>query len=196
MTPLASAIAALAITGGLSVPEAEASNPRPFSSEWFAASRPNASQPRPGNGVGTPPPLAQQQRSREQLQHSINNLGRTATAVAAQRAAQEAARRAAQQAASNIPNGLGEGGLKVDVNPDTAGWLNAEDPTQTTKDGHTTVSIEQTADKAILNWETFNVGRDTTVDFDQQANWAALNRVNDPTPAPVRSRAGSRATAR
>ncbi len=178
--PLALAIASILAVGA---GQAEA-GPRPFSSEWFAASRPNASQPRPGNGVGTPPPLAQQQRSREQLQHSINNLGRTAAAVAAQRAAQEAARRAAQQAASTIPNGLGEGGLKVDVNPDTAGWLNAKDPTQTTKDGHTTVSIEQTADKAILNWETFNVGRDTTVDFEQQANWAALNRVNDPNARP------------
>ncbi|AFT71426.1 Filamentous hemagglutinin-like protein [Alloalcanivorax dieselolei B5] len=157
---------------------------RPFSAEWFSAMRSGTAQPRPGNGVGTPPPLSQQQRAREQLQHSINNLGRTAAAVAAQRAAQEAARRAAQQAASNIPNGLGEGGLKVDVNPDTADWRGAKDPTQTTKDGHTTVSIEQTADKAILNWETFNVGRDTTVDFDQQANWAALNRVNDPNARP------------
>ncbi|WP_229682920.1 filamentous hemagglutinin N-terminal domain-containing protein, partial [Alloalcanivorax dieselolei] len=167
----------------LMVGQADAGS-RPFSAEWFSAMRSGTAQPRPGNGVGTPPPLSQQQRAREQLQHSINNLGRTAAAVAAQRAAQEAARRAAQQAASNIPNGLGEGGLKVDVNPDTADWRGAKDPTQTTKDGHTTVSIEQTADKAILNWETFNVGRDTTVDFDQQANWAALNRVNDPNARP------------
>ncbi|MQT72112.1 filamentous hemagglutinin N-terminal domain-containing protein, partial [Pseudomonas sp. FSL R10-0071] len=47
-----------------------------------------------------------------------------------------------------------------------------------------TVTIEQTADKAILNWETFNVGRNTTVDFQQQSNWAALNRVNDPNAKP------------
>ncbi|MCU5781108.1 hypothetical protein MA04_00408 [Alcanivorax balearicus MACL04] len=178
--PLALAVASILAVGA---GQADAGS-RPFSAEWFSAMRSGTAQPRPGNGVGTPPPLSQQQRAREQLQHSINNLGRTAAAVAAQRAAQEAARRAAQQAASNIPNGLGEGGLKVDVNPDTAGWLNAEDPTQTTKDGHTTVSIGQTADKAILNWETFNVGRDTTVDFDQQANWAVLNRVNDPSARP------------
>ncbi|MFT0138257.1 filamentous hemagglutinin family protein [Alcanivoracaceae bacterium MT1] len=178
--PLALAVASILAVGA---GQADAGS-RPFSAEWFSAMRSGTAQPRPGNGVGTPPPLSQQQRAREQLQHSINNLGRTAAAVAAQRAAQEAARKAAQQAASNIPNGLGEGGLKVDVNPDTAGWLGAKDPTQTTKDGHTTVRIEQTADKAILNWETFNVGRDTTVDFDQQANWAALNRVNDPNARP------------
>ncbi|KAF0807282.1 filamentous hemagglutinin-like protein [Alcanivorax xiamenensis] len=171
--PLALAVASILAVGA---GQADASSPRPFSPEWFAAAR--------ANTAPTARPLAQQRQARERLQHSINNVGRTAAAVAAQRAAQEAARKAAQQAASNIPNGLGDGGLKVDVNPDTAGWLNAKDPTQTTKDGHTTVRIEQTADKAILNWETFNVGRDTTVDFDQQANWAALNRVNDPNARP------------
>lgn len=178
--PLALAVASILAVGA---GQAEASSPRPFSPEWFAAARGAAAQNR-ANTAPTARPLAQQRQARERLQHSINNVGRTAAAVAAQRAAQEAARKAAQQAASNIPNGLGEGGLKVDVNPDTAGWLGAKDPTQTTKDGHTTVRIEQTADKAILNWETFNVGRDTTVDFDQQANWAALNRVNDPNARP------------
>ena len=51
-------------------------------------------------------------------------------------------------------------------------------------DGKTTVTIEQTADKAILNWETFNVGRNTTVDFKQDAAWSALNRINDPNARP------------
>ncbi len=46
------------------------------------------------------------------------------------------------------------------------------------------MTIEQTADKAILNWEAFNVGRNTTVDFQQQASWAVLNRVNDPDAQP------------
>src|SRR5690606_5560358 len=31
---------------------------------------------------------------------------------------------------------------------------------------------------------TFNVGRDTTVAFDQQADWAVLNRINDPSARP------------
>uniref|UniRef100_UPI0024E1E369 hypothetical protein n=1 Tax=Alloalcanivorax xenomutans TaxID=1094342 RepID=UPI0024E1E369 len=132
--PLALAVASILAVGA---GQAEASSPRPFSPEWFAAARGAAAQNR-ANTAPTVRPLAQQRQARERLQHSINNVGRTAAAVAAQRAAQEAARKAAQQAASNIPNGLGEGGLKVDVNPDTAGWLGAKDPTQTTKDGHTT----------------------------------------------------------
>ncbi|WP_157057142.1 two-partner secretion domain-containing protein, partial [Herbaspirillum autotrophicum] len=50
--------------------------------------------------------------------------------------------------------------------------------------GKTTVTIQQTADKAILNWETFNVGMNTTVNFQQQASWSVLNRVNDPLARP------------
>ncbi len=42
------------------------------------------------------------------------------------------------------------------------------------------------ATQAILNWQTFNVGKNTTVVFDQQgnSNWIALNRVLDPTGNP------------
>src|SRR5690606_34642716 len=55
---------------------------------------------------------------------------------------------------------------------------------QTVVGDQTTVLIEQTADKAILNWETFNVGRNTTVRFEQNADWSVLNRVNDPQARP------------
>ena len=179
VSPLARAVAlVLAVSAG----QAEA-GPRASGPDWFAAARSGAAE-RGSSAARHGAPLAQQQRSREHLQRSITNLSRTAAAVAAQRAAQDTARKAAREMASNIPNGLTEGGLKVDTHPDTAGWLNAEDPTQSVRDGHTTVNIKQTANKAILNWETFNVSRDTTVDFDQQANWAALNRVNDPNARP------------
>lgn len=180
--PLARAVALILAVGTSGLADA---GPRPLSSAWMAAkaaSRATAPAPRPDNARGARS-LAQQQ-ARQKLRRSIDNLTRTAGAIAAQRAAQEAARQAARQAASNIPDGLADGGLKVDANPDTAGWLNAGDPTQSVHDGHTTVNIKQTANKAILNWETFNVSRDTTVDFDQQANWAALNRVNDPNARP------------
>ncbi len=180
--PLARAVALILTVGTSGLVDAE---PRPLSSAWMAAkaaSRASAPAPRPDSAGGARS-LAQQQ-ARQKLRRSIDNLTRTAGAIAAQRAAQEAARQAARQAASNIPDGLADGGLKVDANPDTAGWLNAEDPTQSVRDGHTTVNIKQTANKAILNWETFNVSRDTTVDFDQQANWAVLNRVNDPNARP------------
>ncbi|MGO4328283.1 MULTISPECIES: filamentous haemagglutinin family protein [unclassified Cupriavidus] len=128
-------------------------------------------------------PNAQQQRASEQLQRSIQNLGQAAQGIAAMQATQAAARQAAEQQ-SPVPDGLAEGGLKVDTNSLTAGWLNAKNPTQKTADGRTQVTIEQTADKAILNWETFNVGRNTTVEFQQKQDWAVLNRVNDPQARP------------
>lgn len=129
-------------------------------------------------------PLAQQQQANTQLQRSIGNLSLAARSIAAQQAAQTAAQAAASSAASNVPDGLVEGGLKVDTNSLTSGWLNANAPTQGLSEGRTKVTIEQTGAKAILNWETFNVGKNTTVEFKQQADWAVLNRVNDPQARP------------
>ncbi|WP_408908496.1 filamentous hemagglutinin N-terminal domain-containing protein, partial [Variovorax paradoxus] len=85
-----------------------------------------------------------------------------------------------------MPDGLAEGGLRVDGNSLSAGWLNAQAPQQTQANGRTTVAIRQTGDRAILNWESFNVGRHTTVEFQQQPDWAVLNRVNDPQARPSR----------
>ncbi len=129
------------------------------------------------------PTLNQQARANQQLARSISTLNTSVAAIAAQQAAQAAGRQAALGQVSTIPDGLGKGGLQVD-NSLTQGWTNAKGPTQTQAGGKTTVNIEQTADKAILNWETFNVGRNTTVDFQQQSNWALLNRVNDPSARP------------
>ncbi|WP_439125709.1 MAG: filamentous hemagglutinin family protein [Pseudomonas rhizophila] len=179
LKPLAQAIALLMVAGNAHAATA-------FSSAWFAAKgasqaggagRPATAQP------GMPPPLAQQQRANAQLQRSLTNLNNTVAAIAAQQAAQAAGRQAAFGQVQTVPDGLGEGGLKVD-NSLTQGWLNAKGPQQTQAGGKTTVKIEQTADKAILNWETFNVGRNTTVDFQQQSDWAVLNRVNDPQARP------------
>ena len=39
------------------------------------------------------------------------------------------------------------------------------------------MTIEQTQSRAILNWDSFNVGRNTTLQFKQNASDAALNRV-------------------
>ncbi|MCO5625311.1 filamentous hemagglutinin family protein [Pseudomonas aeruginosa] len=129
--------------------------------------------------------MAQQQRVNQQLQRSMANLNNTVAAIAAQQAAQAAGRQAALNLPQDVPDGLGEGGLKVDASlPFEQAWQNAKGPVQTQAGGKTTVSIEQTADKAVLNWETFNVGRNTTVDFQQHADWALLNRVNDPSARP------------
>ncbi|PYC15026.1 hemagglutinin [Pseudomonas mosselii] len=184
LKPLAQAIALLMLAGS-------AQAAQPFSSGWFAAkgasSAPSGAAGAGGAGQvlpGSPPPLAQQQRLNQQFQRSVNNLNNTVAAIAAQQAAQANGRTLAQVQPQVVPNGLGEGGLKVDENPLTQGWLNAKAPQQSQAGGKTQVRIEQTADKAILNWETFNVGRDTTVRFEQQADWAVLNRVNDPAARP------------
>jgi filamentous hemagglutinin family protein len=78
------------------------------------------------------------------------------------------------------------------VGTDPTLWQNANLPTQSTSNGQTTVTIQQTAQKAILTWFNFNVGKNTTAYFDQSAgtaadgsnNWVALNRVIDPSGVP------------
>lgn len=179
LKPLAHAIALLMVAGNAQAATA-------FSASWFAdkgatqaatAARLSAGQ------VPGIPTLNQQARVNQQLARSISTLNTSVAAIAAQQAAQAAGRQAAFGQVSNIPDGLGKGGLQVD-NSLTQGWLNANGPKQSQSGGKTTVTIEQTADKAILNWETFNVGRNTTVDFQQQSSWAVLNRVNDPNARP------------
>ena len=49
--------------------------------------------------------------------------------------------------------------------------------------GATTVTVTQTSQQALLTWQTFNVGQNTTLDFDQSAGggnvgqWVAINKV-------------------
>ncbi len=104
-------------------------------------------------------------------------------------AAQVAARAAAAAARTGIRNGLGVGGLQVDPGAasDPRLWVGAKPPTETTgTDGRTQVTIEQTASQAILNWQTFDVGRETDVSFAQQSSSSAvLNRISDPSANPT-----------
>ena len=59
-------------------------------------------------------------------------------------------------------------------------------PTQSTANGQTSVNIVQNAQQALLNWQTFNVGKETTVSFDQtaggpeRANGSPLTRSTIP----------------
>jgi filamentous hemagglutinin family protein len=119
---------------------------------------------------------------------SANALARATQAIQAMQAAQNAARAAAQASQQSttlpqvtVPNGLTPGGLQVapGATPGSALWQGANLPTQTSAGGQTNVGINQTAPQAILNWQTFNVGAQTTLNFNQQgnANWVALNRV-------------------
>lgn len=162
-----------------------------FSPGWFAdrgAAQGQAAQSgRMPNGVPIQLqlPAQQQDAARQKLQQSIDNLGTAAQAVALQQRLQEQARQARRDAGFVVVDGIGKDGLKVDDNPLTRGWINARDAIQSQgSDGRVQVSIEQTADKAILNWETFNIGGNTTLNFLQNPDWAVLNRVNDPNARP------------
>ena len=183
LKPLALAIAMLLQAGG-------AQAQQPFSGAWFAGKGAQqgtaASTGRLPNGqpaTSLNNPLLQQQKAEGKLQQSLNNLLLAARGIAAEQAVQAAARQAAL-AAGGAPDGLLKGGLQVDSNSLTAGWLNAQGPVQTQADGKTVVKVVQTDDKAILNWESFNVGKNTTLQFDQKSNWSVLNRVNDPLARP------------
>lgn len=188
--PLAQAVAVFAATSAM-IGAAQAQ--QAFSNGWFAArgaAQSTAAQTgRLPNGMPVSSlqnPSEQQQRANQALQNSIANLATAAQGIAAMQAAQTAARQAAAATPETIPDGLADGGLKVDTNSLTAGWINAKKDIAQSRDaaGNTKVAIEQTGEKAILNWETFNVGRRTTVEFVQQPGWAVLNRVNDPLARP------------
>jgi filamentous hemagglutinin family protein len=186
LAPLAQAVAWMVAFGGAATAQAQTA----FSPAWFAskgATQATASQTGrlpSGQAAGTSAAQQQSDAARQKLQHSINNLGLTAQSIAAAQARQAAARAAAQAAAAGVPDGLSTGGLVVDSNSLTAGWTGAKAPTQTVDGGKTTVTVTQTDSRAILNWDTFNVGRNTTVQFQQQADWAVLNKVNDPLARP------------
>ena len=88
-----------------------------------------------------------------------------------------------------VPNGLGLGGLKPTANPML--WTGANAPVQTIKKGKTKVTIKQTTQQALLHWDTFNVGKNTTLTFDQSkggadvGKWIAFNRITDPSGNPT-----------
>jgi filamentous hemagglutinin family protein len=126
------------------------------------------------------------------------SLARASAALAAARLAQQSA--AAAAGSSSVPNGLTTGGLvpsggtasnplagiEADLATGTPTlWRGAALPTQTVSGSSVTVDITQNQPKAILNWNTFNVGANTTLNFHQSASdWIALNRVTDPSLAP------------
>lgn len=96
------------------------------------------------------------------------------------------ARQAARAAAQTVRNGLGDGGLKAVSNPTTqiggTGlqiWIGAGQPTETRNGDAFNVTVNQTQSRALLSWESFNIGRDTTLTFDQKGNtdWVVVNRV-------------------
>ncbi|AOK19328.1 filamentous hemagglutinin [Burkholderia cepacia] len=151
-----------------------------------------------GGLAGVPNLGVSPQQALQASQPSIRNLGYAAHAIAAQIAAQQNAAAAAAKLPSAVPNGLAPGGLQVaagatnDPNNPVL-WFNANAPQQSVDaNGHVNVDVKQTGQNAVLTWETMNVGRQTTLNFDQSGgtqtnganNWAVLNRINDPSGRP------------
>ncbi|MGI9087065.1 MAG: filamentous hemagglutinin N-terminal domain-containing protein [Chthoniobacterales bacterium] len=133
-----------------------------------------------------------------------DSLARTTQAIQAVKAMQEAARAAAISGPNNlginprqpsvqlpnVPNGLTSGGLQVAPGNDSSLWQGVNLPTQIIGNGNTSVTITQNKQQALLNWQTFNVGKQTKVTFDQTAGgenarqWIAFNKISDPTGVP------------
>ena len=161
--------------------------------------------PAAGSASPTTPPVA----TDSARANSTALLDRTNQAVGAALALQDAARAAAlassannaganpnqpSQTLPNVPNGLGVGGLQVapGVGTDPSKWIGAELPAQApTVNGKTEVTIRQTTQQALLHWQTLNVGKETTLKFDQSkgganvGQWIAFNKITDPTGSPT-----------
>lgn len=93
----------------------------------------------------------------------------------------------AGQTLPNVPNGLGVGGLDINGAP-----IGATAPVQSVSpNGRTIVNLVQEQQQAFINWNTFNVGKTTTLNFDQSAGgqnlgeWIVFNKVTDPTGNPT-----------
>jgi len=71
-------------------------------------------------------------------------------------------------------------------------WTNigALSQTANASTGQITDTITQEAQQAVLYWSSFNIGKNTTLDFDQSAGganvgqWVAINEIQDPSLSP------------
>jgi len=163
---------------------AEAQNGR------ISAGRSGAADPAAAAARAAQTQAARQGDATAATRRALESFTRAAATRQAMTNAQTAARAAAFAAQSSVPNGLGKGGLQVGsgVALDPSLWIGAKGPTQATgTDGRTVVTVDQTQDRAILTWDSFNVGRETDLVFAQDAsNWVVLNRVNDVNADPTR----------
>ena len=131
---------------------------------------------------------------------SQNALTRATQAIQAMQAVQNAARHAAISGPNSlgaglpaVTDGLSAGGLIPDSGLSVSGqsnpvitWIGAGTPAQSASNGQTTVTVTQNAPYALLNWQQFNIGKNTTLTFDQGGNttWVALNKINGPAGVP------------
>lgn len=154
------------------------------------------------DGAATPGGAATPAATNAARSNARDMLARTTQTLDAMKAVQTAARAAAAAGPNQlgtpavplpiVPNGLGVGGLHATGgNTAPSQWVGANAPTQEIVSGKTTVTIKQTTQQALLHWNTFNVGKETTLTFDQKAGgqnvgqWIAFNKVNDVSANPT-----------
>jgi filamentous hemagglutinin family protein len=181
LAPVAGAIAVMLATSGMA---SSASAQQVFSRAWYGKQQQQMQQMRATgvlpNGQPVTAPQQQQQLAQDKLKDSIHNLNRAAQMLAARMSQQQLARQglAANTPTINVTNGVGGNGLVVDL---SKAWQNATLNTPVTTNGQTKVTIDQTDTNAIAYWNSFNVGKDTHVHFDQHGNtsWSILNKVSN-----------------
>jgi filamentous hemagglutinin family protein len=140
-------------------------------------------------------PLSQRQALARSLDHQVQIGNIRGAVLEAQRAAIAAVRRASLPTVrdgltgadgSNADAGLDpvRGGVFAALDPTGINtWQGARLPTQVDSSGKPLVTIIQTDERAILTWNRFDVGANTTLNFEQKLNgvaqpgWIALNRV-------------------
>lgn len=148
-------------------------------------------------------PVVMREALARSLEHQVQVDGIRGVVLEAQRAAIAALRNTALPPVrdgltgadgSNADAGLDpvRTGVRAALDPTGVNtWQGANLPTQVDANGAPVVTIVQTDDRAILTWNRFDVGANTTVNFVQkqgdvaQPGWIALNRVANST-APSR----------
>ena len=116
---------------------------------------------------------------------AIASQARVANATSLAVQANAAARAAAAALPQSLANGLVIGGLVPVANPTSAAldptglrtWQGAAQPVQSGTAAVPVVTITQTQSRALLSWSSFNIGRDTTLAFEQHPDWVVLNRI-------------------
>lgn len=160
------AIFVVAITAG----PACAQHPQPLTPAWLAA--------RARGAAASSLAGSQSVQSAAAVRQSLADMQKAAQAIAALRPA---------PAVAASTNGLAAGWLAPDT---TQTWLNVAKPTQTSAGATTTVTVKQTSQTAVAYWQSFNVGSQTNLVFDQSAGgtsantWVVMNRVTNPAAVP------------
>jgi filamentous hemagglutinin family protein len=165
-------------------------NARPFGTSSAVFAAPN---------LASDAAQAASQQAAAIAKQSQNALSRATQAIQAMQATQAAAHAAATAASTAVTDGKSSGGLIVDPrvgfdsngnSTNTSVWSNISAPVESVSNGQYTETLTQTSQRAIATWQQFNVGKNTTVYFDQSAgnsvngnSWVVLNRI-DATGSP------------